>query len=305
MSFIDEQSESIDLIDENNLPSALTITINEDNFALTWAFINYLHEHDRARRARRAVLPQPGDATVGTSKLAIFKEIAKAVLSEFPQYSEHLDNNTVILSYRNAFKNRLASLLKEKTTITNDIFGTGAGVSKPEDLEPLHANIWAEKREACPYYFELVQLINNRDTVVLDGMATPGMPIDISVFESPSDSPSSTSTDSEAIIPRKRKAIFSTPTRGKIAQKEQGMTDSIMSSLKDIMHPAVSAQSTAIVKLADSKKVEAEIKKIEAESSLKEKELQLAKTELELAEKRAEVIRLELALLAAQQKNNE
>ncbi|KAK9371225.1 hypothetical protein V1509DRAFT_9022 [Lipomyces kononenkoae] len=201
----------------NEVPGAIlkakTLNWQEDNFALTWAFVNYLHEHDLARRA---VLPQPGDGTVGTSKLAIFKEIAKAVTnmesesnySTAPadnrtternacstERSEHLVNNTVILSYRNAFKNRLASLLKEKTTITNDIFGTGAGVSRPEDLEPLHANIWAEKREACPYYFELVQLINNHDTVV-DGMATPGMPIDISVFESPSDSPSSTSTDS-------------------------------------------------------------------------------------------------------------
>ncbi|KAK9322718.1 hypothetical protein V1517DRAFT_322622 [Lipomyces orientalis] len=307
-----EPTESIiDLIDEtNNLPPSVAHTTSQvtaptlkakalnwhkDNFALTWAFINYLQEHNRARRV---VLPQPGDATVGTSKLAIFKEIAIAVLREFPQYSGHLDNDAVVSSYRNAFKNRLAALLKEKATITKDIFGTGAGVSKPEDLEHLHANIWAEKREVCPYYFELVQLINNRDTVVLEGLATPGMSIDRSVFESTSDSPSSTSTDSETITQRKRKATFPTPTRGKMAQREQRMTDSIMSFLKDIMHPAISAQSIAMVKLA-------EIKKIEAESSLKDKELQLAKTELELAEKRAEVLRLELALLASQKNQNE
>ncbi|KAK9235043.1 hypothetical protein V1525DRAFT_390836 [Lipomyces kononenkoae] len=119
MSIIDDPAESIDLIDEDNRLSAVVHTTSEvsgpmlkakalnwqkDNFALTWAFINYLQEHDRARRA---VLPQPGDATAGASKLAIFKEIAKAVLSQFPQYSEHLDNNTVIMSYRNAFKKGL------------------------------------------------------------------------------------------------------------------------------------------------------------------------------------------------------
>ncbi|KAK9249395.1 hypothetical protein V1506DRAFT_569588 [Lipomyces tetrasporus] len=280
------------------ITKAKALNWQKNNFALTWAFINYLQEHDRARRA---VLRQPGDATVGQSKQAIYKEIALAVLGEFPEYSENLDNNAVVISYRNAFKNRLASLLKEKSNLTKEIFGSGAGVSKPEDLEPSHSNIWVEKKRLCPYYFELVQLINNR---VLESMATPGMSIDYSEFESSSESPSSTTTDSETIVQRKRKATFPTSTRQKMAQKEQLFTDSIISSLKDIMRPAFTAQGAAIAKLVDVKKVEAEIKKIEAEGALKDKELQLAKTEMHLAEKRAEVLRLELALLAAQRKED-
>ncbi|KAK9495083.1 hypothetical protein V1508DRAFT_395324 [Lipomyces doorenjongii] len=47
-----------------------------------------------------------------------------------------------------------------------------------------------------------------------------------------------------------------------------------LGALKDFMYPAVAAQGTAMVKLADFKKVEAHVKKIEAETALKDKELQ-------------------------------
>ncbi|KAK9388578.1 hypothetical protein V1515DRAFT_578899 [Lipomyces mesembrius] len=67
-----------------------------------------------------------------------------------------------------------------------------------------------------------------------------------------------------------------------------------MSSLKQIVSAALSAQSTAMVTLSD-------IKKLEAETALKEKEIQLRESDLKLAEKQAEILRLELALLAAKQ----
>ncbi|KAK9253290.1 hypothetical protein V1507DRAFT_435475 [Lipomyces tetrasporus] len=299
MSDIDETSVSvIDLIAETEnssspiihstatpvtapITKAKALNWQKNNFALTWAFINYLQEHDRARRA---VLRQPGDATVGQSKQAIYKEIALAVLGEFPDYSENLDNNAVKIEPNKRNIRKWGRCVEAR------------------GFRAFAFQYMGRKKRLCPYYFELVQLINNR---VLESVATPGMSIDYSEFESSSESPSSTTTDSETIVQRKRKATFPTSTR---QQLENGAERAIVHGQYHIILEGYHAPSIHCPgrcnSIVDVKKVEAEIKKIEAEGALKDKELQLAKTEMHLAEKRAEVLRLELALLAAQRKED-
>ncbi|KAJ8099304.1 hypothetical protein POJ06DRAFT_302250 [Lipomyces tetrasporus] len=296
MSDIDETSVSvIDLIAETEnssspiihstatpvtapITKAKALNWQKNNFALTWAFINYLQEHDRARRA---VLRQPGDATVGQSKQAIYKEIALAVLGEFPDYSENLDNNAVT-----------CKSVERKSNLTKEIFGSGAGVSKPEDLEPSHSNIWVEKKDCAPIILSSFNLLTTVFWNLWQHLSS-------------SESPSSTTTDSETIVQRKRKATFPTSTR---QQLENGAERAIVHGQYHIILEGYHAPSIHCPgrcnSIVDVKKVEAEIKKIEAEGALKDKELQLAKTEMHLAEKRAEVLRLELALLAAQRKED-
>ncbi|KAK9481951.1 hypothetical protein V1527DRAFT_61945 [Lipomyces starkeyi] len=191
---------------ENTLPLSIPVSWNENNFALTFKFLQYLRDHDFDRQS---IWPHEGEKSTGQKKVKVCQKIAEQFFSDISPYKDHMNKE----AYGKAVYNKIRSLEKEARSGTVNP-GTGAGV---EDYEKAK-NIRDEIRLKIPYVDELCDLVRGRTEII----ATVGMcaidEVDLSVIDAYDDGPiiyedfSQYEEDFEGSTRKKSTSSISTPT---------------------------------------------------------------------------------------------
>ncbi|KAK9485382.1 hypothetical protein V1527DRAFT_513160 [Lipomyces starkeyi] len=73
---------------DTTVPTSIPVSWNDNNFALTFKFLQYLRDHDFDRQS---IWPPEGEKSTGQKKLKICQKIAEAFFSDMSPYKDHMN----------------------------------------------------------------------------------------------------------------------------------------------------------------------------------------------------------------------
>ncbi|KAK9334238.1 hypothetical protein V1521DRAFT_443472, partial [Lipomyces starkeyi] len=149
----------------------IPVSWNDNNFALTFKFLQYLRDHDFDRQS---IWPHEGEKSTGQKKLKICQKIAEAFFSDISPYKDHMNKE----AYGKSIYNKIRSLEKEAKGYTVNP-GTGAGVEDPEKAK----NIRDEIKQKIPYVDELCDLVKGRTEIFASVSMSANDEVDLSVLD--------------------------------------------------------------------------------------------------------------------------
>ncbi|KAK9311088.1 hypothetical protein V1524DRAFT_443615 [Lipomyces starkeyi] len=119
---------------ENTFPASIPVSWNDNNFALTFKFLQFLRDHDFDRQS---IWPHEGEKSTGKRKVKVCQKIAEAFFSDVSPYRDHMNKE----AYGKSIYNKIRSLQKEARGCTVNP-GTGAGVEDPKKAKNIRGYLY-------------------------------------------------------------------------------------------------------------------------------------------------------------------
>ncbi|KAJ7182291.1 hypothetical protein C8R43DRAFT_1115935 [Mycena crocata] len=191
----DSSDDSEDEVDELEASSATAIAVDWKNPELSQKLLAKIAE---SKEIKQALYPPcgPNAATKdggGQKKVFALWRLANELLGDDDRYKAALAAAAAgtakdRAAWANKIKGRLRAMARTTQKYTQEMGETGAGIDNADEIDMSvsnpFTNKWAKISDACPWYFDMRNLIAQRPNLVPTGLGDSGTEVDISVIMS-------------------------------------------------------------------------------------------------------------------------